>query len=173
MRPSPARRSLSRTTGNLPRNELRVAGRLFPCPGGGQAARGGAGRSVVRRTVRRAHRRVPAGSRSARQPTMVGASAKLGSICSTPDISIRFLNLHRARRPAAPLRLGLRQNRPVEALEINAGAVHLRAPRSEDVDAITAVCQDPEIQRWTRLPSPYGREDAVFFVEQVARSGWE
>ncbi|MDR6866252.1 RimJ/RimL family protein N-acetyltransferase [Microbacterium resistens] len=45
----------------------------------------------------------------------------------------------------------------------------LRAPTAADVDAITAACQDPEIPRWTTVPSPYSREDAVGFVAQVAQ----
>ena len=34
-----------------------------------------------------------------------------------------------------------------------------------DVAALTAVCQDPEIPRWTRVPSPYAEHDAHWFVE--------
>lgn len=49
----------------------------------------------------------------------------------------------------------------------------LSAPTSEDVDRITEICQDPEIQRWTTVPSPYGREDAVAFIEKVVEPGWE
>lgn len=45
----------------------------------------------------------------------------------------------------------------------------LRAPTAEDIDAITAACQDPEIARWTTVPSPYTREHAAGFVELVAQ----
>ncbi|WP_327067180.1 GNAT family N-acetyltransferase [Kitasatospora sp. NBC_01302] len=48
----------------------------------------------------------------------------------------------------------------------------LRAPTAADLDAITAACQDAEIQRWTVVPSPYSRADAVFFVERLAAEGW-
>ncbi|EYR64608.1 acetyltransferase [Actinotalea ferrariae CF5-4] len=51
--------------------------------------------------------------------------------------------------------------------------VTLSVPTVEDVDAITAICQDPEIQEWTTVPSPYRREHAVGFVEDLVRSGWE
>lgn len=44
----------------------------------------------------------------------------------------------------------------------------LRAPTEADVDAITEACQDPEIQRWTTVPRPYGRRDAEAFVRLVA-----
>ncbi|GAA1531953.1 RimJ/RimL family protein N-acetyltransferase [Microbacterium ginsengiterrae] len=45
----------------------------------------------------------------------------------------------------------------------------LRAIGAEDVDAITTACQDPEIPRWTTVPSPYSREDAEGFVELTAK----
>ncbi|MFE4519317.1 GNAT family N-acetyltransferase [Kitasatospora sp. NPDC056783] len=47
----------------------------------------------------------------------------------------------------------------------------LRAPRESDIDAVYAACQDPEIQRWTVVPSPYRREDAEFFVRDLAPEG--
>ncbi len=40
------------------------------------------------------------------------------------------------------------------------GVVVLRAPREDDLAALTAACQDPEIARWTRVPSPYTEENA-------------
>lgn len=45
----------------------------------------------------------------------------------------------------------------------------LSIPTEADIDAITAACQDPEVSRWTTVPSPYTREDAVDFVELVAK----
>ncbi|MDH6110775.1 RimJ/RimL family protein N-acetyltransferase [Kitasatospora sp. MAP12-15] len=47
----------------------------------------------------------------------------------------------------------------------------LRAPEPADVDAIDRACQDEAIQRWTVVPSPYRREDAEFFVHQLAPDG--
>lgn len=44
------------------------------------------------------------------------------------------------------------------------GDLRLRPPTEADVPAITAACQDPEIQRFTRVPSPYTRDDARAFV---------
>jgi RimJ/RimL family protein N-acetyltransferase len=38
--------------------------------------------------------------------------------------------------------------------------VRLRAPRESDAYAIAAGCSDPEIARWTKVPSPYTLEDA-------------
>lgn len=42
-----------------------------------------------------------------------------------------------------------------------------------DVDTIFDICQDPDVQRWTTVPSPYAREHAVGFVEHVVAPGWE
>jgi RimJ/RimL family protein N-acetyltransferase len=48
----------------------------------------------------------------------------------------------------------------------------LRPWRPDDVDAVVAACQDPEIQRWTQVPVPYGREHAQGFVGGIAASTW-
>lgn len=49
--------------------------------------------------------------------------------------------------------------------------VALRPTEDDDIDAITAACQDPEIPRFTRVPAPYGRAQAAEHVQQV-RQGW-
>ena len=41
----------------------------------------------------------------------------------------------------------------------------LRRPIDDDVPAIAAACQDPDIPRWTPVPSPYTEDDARSFVE--------
>jgi RimJ/RimL family protein N-acetyltransferase len=48
------------------------------------------------------------------------------------------------------------------------GDLVLRPKHAEDVDAITAACQDPEIPRWTLVPSPYTRADAEAFLARSA-----
>jgi RimJ/RimL family protein N-acetyltransferase len=52
----------------------------------------------------------------------------------------------------------------MELPTLREGDLVLRPKRAADVDAITAACQDPEIQRWTLVPSPYGRADAESFL---------
>lgn len=52
------------------------------------------------------------------------------------------------------------------------GDLLLSVPGPADVDRITELCQDTEIQRWTTVPSPYTRRDAEGFVEQFAIRGW-
>ena len=49
--------------------------------------------------------------------------------------------------------------------------IRLRPPALTDVDAVTAAVQDPAIPRFTRIPSPYRREDAVAWVG-AATSAW-
>ncbi|PFG31420.1 GNAT family N-acetyltransferase [Paramicrobacterium agarici] len=48
----------------------------------------------------------------------------------------------------------------------------LRCPTLHDVDAITAACQDPELQRRVPVPVPYRREHAVAYVTTYCEDGW-
>jgi RimJ/RimL family protein N-acetyltransferase len=43
--------------------------------------------------------------------------------------------------------------------------VRLRAFEESDAPAIVAACQDPEIPRWTAVPSPYTEADALAWLE--------
>jgi RimJ/RimL family protein N-acetyltransferase len=50
----------------------------------------------------------------------------------------------------------------------------LRPRRLDDADALVAACQDPEIPRWTMVPSPYTREHALAYLarsDEEAASG--
>jgi len=44
------------------------------------------------------------------------------------------------------------------------GVITLRAKSRRDVDTLTLLCADPAIPRWTRVPSPYTREDALSWI---------
>lgn len=46
--------------------------------------------------------------------------------------------------------------------------LELSVPTEADIDAIFEACQDPAIQRYTTVPSPYTREDAESFIPRVA-----
>jgi len=62
--------------------------------------------------------------------------------------------------------------RPVDTsdMEIRTERLVLRKPRIEDVPAIVAACQDPEVQRFIpNLPVPYGEAEARVFLEAVER----
>lgn len=48
----------------------------------------------------------------------------------------------------------------------------LSAPTMDDVDAIAEACQDPEVQAWTTVPSPYSRADAEAHVRDKVAAGW-
>jgi hypothetical protein len=48
----------------------------------------------------------------------------------------------------------------VDPVEIAAGAVQLRPFDPTHLTELVAACQDPEIARWTRVPSPYTNDDA-------------
>ncbi|MFT4230640.1 MAG: GNAT family protein [Microbacterium sp.] len=47
--------------------------------------------------------------------------------------------------------------------------LELSIPTTADVEAITAAAQDPEVPRWTTLPSPYERAHAEEFVGKAAQ----
>lgn len=57
----------------------------------------------------------------------------------------------------------------MEPVTLRTERLVLRVPTDADVDAITAACQDPEIPRWTTVPSPYTREHGAGFVDLVAQ----
>jgi RimJ/RimL family protein N-acetyltransferase len=46
------------------------------------------------------------------------------------------------------------------------GPTALRAWRDSDIPALVEACQDAEIPRWTRVPSPYGEADARLYLQQ-------
>src|SRR4051794_11959507 len=48
----------------------------------------------------------------------------------------------------------------------------LRPIGPDDVAAVYAACQDPEIQRWTTVPSPYLMEHAEHFAREYAPKAW-
>ncbi|MGH6657050.1 MAG: GNAT family N-acetyltransferase [Actinocrinis sp.] len=54
---------------------------------------------------------------------------------------------------------------------LSTGRLVLCAPSDADIDTIYALCQDPDIQRWTDVPVPYEREHARAFVQDVVPAG--
>ena len=58
----------------------------------------------------------------------------------------------------------------MEPIEIIADDLLIRPWRPEDADAVYEACQDPDIQRWTGIPSPYERAHADMFVNDKAPS---
>jgi RimJ/RimL family protein N-acetyltransferase len=64
------------------------------------------------------------------------------------------------------------QNRAMDPVILNTERLLLRTVGPQDTDAVYEAAQDPDIQRWTTIPSPYLREHAEAFVGQVVPDGW-
>jgi RimJ/RimL family protein N-acetyltransferase len=60
----------------------------------------------------------------------------------------------------------------MDPVTLRTARLTLRPPAFDDVDAITAACQDPGIQRYVPVPVPYAREDAVSYVGSFCPDGW-
>lgn len=52
------------------------------------------------------------------------------------------------------------------------GSVRLRRWRRTDLEPLVAACQDPEIPRWTTVPSPYTVETGNWFLDRCEQ-WWE
>ena len=62
---------------------------------------------------------------------------------------------------------------PVPPLpELGAPGIRLRTWRPSDAERVYEICQDPLIQRWTTVPSPYTRGDAAAFVADPGPIAW-
>lgn len=59
-----------------------------------------------------------------------------------------------------------------EPLTLTGARVVLRPLDPRDTDAVYTAAQDPDVQRWTTIPSPYLREHARSFIELLAPEGW-
>lgn len=59
----------------------------------------------------------------------------------------------------------------VDAPVLTDGVVTLRTHRGDDVDAMTEMCRDPEMARWTTVPVPYERHMSEEFLGAIAQ-GW-
>src|SRR5690348_5033949 len=49
---------------------------------------------------------------------------------------------------------------------LNDGVIVLKPPSDEDIEAVYEACQDSEVSRWTNVPAPYSRQDAVDYVRR-------
>lgn len=55
--------------------------------------------------------------------------------------------------------------------DLTDGVVLLREPRASDAEAIVAGATDPDVVRFTLVPSPYGPDDLAKILS-IARDGW-
>ncbi|MGX1546171.1 GNAT family N-acetyltransferase [Streptomyces adustus] len=60
----------------------------------------------------------------------------------------------------------------MEPVTLTTGRLVLRTVGPEDTDAVYGAAQDPDIQRWTTIPSPYLPEHAQGFTHQLVPDGW-
>lgn len=63
-------------------------------------------------------------------------------------------------------------NRSMEPVTLSTERLLLRPLAPGDAGAVLAACQDPEIQRWTGVPSPYLPEHARTFAGKVVPAAW-
>lgn len=59
----------------------------------------------------------------------------------------------------------------MEPFVLTTDRLELRPFAPADTDEVFRTVQDPDILRWTTIPSPYAYEDAVHFVEQISGAG--
>ncbi|WP_455360514.1 GNAT family N-acetyltransferase [Streptomyces sp. SYSU K21746] len=60
----------------------------------------------------------------------------------------------------------------METVTLTTERLLLRPFEPADTEAVFLACQDPDIQRWTLVPSPYAREHAEGFTGQLVPDGW-
>ncbi|OIJ66113.1 GNAT family N-acetyltransferase [Streptomyces mangrovisoli] len=60
----------------------------------------------------------------------------------------------------------------MEPVTLTTPRLTLRPVGRQDTDAVYAAAQDPDIQRWTTIPSPYLAEHARSFAEELVPDGW-
>lgn len=60
----------------------------------------------------------------------------------------------------------------MEQITLTTERLLLRPLGPADADAVHAACQDPEIPRWTTVPSPYTPDHAADFTGRICPEGW-
>ena len=61
----------------------------------------------------------------------------------------------------------------MQPFELRGDGIVLAVPTADDIDRVTAICQDAEIQRWlTAVNPPFTREQAAHFVTEVVPASW-
>ncbi|GAA1752243.1 GNAT family N-acetyltransferase [Aeromicrobium alkaliterrae] len=62
---------------------------------------------------------------------------------------------------------------PLSVPVLTDGTVTLRAHTPADLELMVETATDPELVRWTSVPSPYDRDDAERFMTDVVAAGWD
>ncbi|MFI2211177.1 GNAT family N-acetyltransferase [Streptomyces sp. NPDC020141] len=61
----------------------------------------------------------------------------------------------------------------MEPIVLTTERLLLRTFTADDTEAVLQACQDPDIQRWTTVPSPYERRHAAEYTERMVPDGWQ
>lgn len=61
----------------------------------------------------------------------------------------------------------------MEPITLTTERLLLRPFGPQDTYGVHAACQDPDIQRWTVIPSPYRLTDAELFTTKLSPAGWQ
>jgi RimJ/RimL family protein N-acetyltransferase len=64
------------------------------------------------------------------------------------------------------------QRNHMEPTTLTTERLILRPFEPDDTEAVHTACQDPDIPRWTSVPSPYTQEHAAAFTGQTSPDGW-
>ncbi|MDN3297519.1 GNAT family N-acetyltransferase [Streptomyces ficellus] len=60
----------------------------------------------------------------------------------------------------------------MEPVTLTTERLRLRTLTPADAEEVHAACQDPDIQRWIPVPSPYERQHAAEYVGRTVPDGW-
>lgn len=61
----------------------------------------------------------------------------------------------------------------MEAVTLYADSCVLTPYTPSDIANVVDLCQDPDIQKWTTVPTPYTRDNAESFVLDIATDSWK
>lgn len=60
----------------------------------------------------------------------------------------------------------------MEKKTLRTASLQLTPPVATDAEAVTAACQDPEIQRWVPIPVPYTPADGLLYAGVECDASW-
>jgi RimJ/RimL family protein N-acetyltransferase len=79
----------------------------------------------------------------------------------------------RERLEPVPVPAGLFAAPPLPRGPLETRRLLLRPWGEAEIPEVFKICQDPEVQRWTTVPSPYRMKDAEWFVRNHTPNGFQ